>query len=145
MSSRGVNRAIIIGNLGDHPKTVNLQNGGLVVNISVATSESWLDKTTSVKQERTEWHKIVAYGKLAEIMDKYLQKGSKVYIEGKLQTRKWQDKDGKDHYTTEIVANDMQMLDSRASGSETGNANQAAQQVTQSSPSSDFYNDKIPF
>lgn len=112
----GVNKVIIIGNLGNDPVCKSLNDGGCVANLSVATSESWKD-ANGVKQERTEWHRVVAFKKLAEIMGQYLHKGSKVYIEGKLQTRKWQDKEtGADRYSTEIVASQMQMLDSRQEG-----------------------------
>ena len=113
---RGVNKVIIVGNLGQDPETRYLPSGGAVTNISVATSESWKDKNTGQQQERTEWHRIVFFNRLAEIAGEYLAKGSKVYIEGKLQTRKWQDQSGNDRYTTEIVANELQMLDSRGQG-----------------------------
>lgn len=109
----GVNKVIIVGNLGADPETKSLPNGNAVTNLSVATSETWKDKNTGDKRENTEWHRVVMFGKLAEIAGQYLSKGSKVYLEGKLQTRKWQDRDGNDRYTTEIVANEMQMLDSR--------------------------------
>lgn len=111
--ARGINKAIIVGNLGNDPETKYLPSGGAVTNISVATSDSWTDKQSGQKQERTEWHRIVFFNRLAEIAGEYLRKGSKVYIEGRIQTRKWQDQSGQDRYTTEIVANDMQMLDSR--------------------------------
>ena len=111
--SKGVNKALIVGHLGSDPEGRLFENQNAVCNFSVATSESWKDKTTGQQQERTEWHRIVVYGKLAEICTKYLKKGSKVFIEGQLRTRKWQDKDGRDCYTTEIVARDVQMLDSR--------------------------------
>lgn len=111
---KGVNKVIIVGNLGKDPETRYLPNGSAVTNISVATSESWKDKQTGQQQERTEWHKIVFFNKLAEIAGAYLKKGSKVYVEGSLRTRKWQDKDsGQDRYSTEIVASEMQMLDSK--------------------------------
>ena len=106
----GVNKAIIIGNLGHSPKTTNDKKGSAITHISVATSESWKDKQTGEKQERTEWHRVSMFGRLAEIAAEYLKKGSKVYIEGKLRTRKWQDKDGKDRFTTEIIADQLQML-----------------------------------
>ena len=115
MASSGINKAIIVGNLGQAPEVKYMPNGNAVTNISVATSESWKDQQGQL-QERTEWHRIVAFRKLAEIMGQYLQKGSKVYIEGKLQTRKWQDQNGNDRYTTEIVADNMQMLDRRQDG-----------------------------
>ena len=111
--SRGVNKVILVGNLGNDPETKYTPSGSAITNLSVATSESWKDKQTGEAQERTEWHRVVGFNRLAEIMGEYLRKGSKVYIEGQLRTRKWQDKDGNDRYTTEIVARDMQMLDSR--------------------------------
>jgi len=113
--ARGINKVILIGNLGQDPEVKYTPNGGAVTNVTVATSESWKDKSTGEQKENTEWHRVVFFRRLAEIVGEYLKKGSKVYIEGKLQTRKWQDKDGNDRYTTEIVANDMQMLDSRGS------------------------------
>lgn len=110
--SKGVNKVIVVGNLGAAPESRTMPSGGTATNFSVATSESWKDKQTGQKQERTEWHKIVTFGRLAEICAEYLAKGSKVYVEGSLRTRKWQDKAGKDNYTTEIVASEMQMLGS---------------------------------
>ena len=118
--ARGINKVILIGNLGADPEIRHMPNGAAVANINLATSESWKDKNTGELQERTEWHRVVLFQRLAEIVAEYLKKGSKVYIEGRLQTRKWQDKTtGQDRYTTEIIANEMQMLDSR-SGSATG-------------------------
>lgn len=111
--AKGINRVTIIGNLGQDPETKALPSGSYVTNISVATSESWKDKQTGQQQERTEWHRIVFFNRLAEIAGEYLKKGSQVYIEGKLQTRKWQDQNDQDRYTTEIVANEMQMLGSK--------------------------------
>ena len=111
--ARGVNKVILIGNLGKDPEMRYSPNGGAVANITIATSESWKDKTSGEKQEKTEWHRVVFFGRLAEIVGEYLKKGSQIYVEGRLQTRKWQDKEGKDRYTTEIVANEMQMLGSR--------------------------------
>lgn len=108
----GVNKVILVGNLGQDPEIRYIQNGSAVANFSLATSESWKDKTGQ-KQERVEWHRIVAWGKLAEICGEYLSKGNQVYIEGRLQTNKWQDKEGKDRYTTEVVANNMVMLGQR--------------------------------
>jgi len=108
--ARGVNKAIIIGNCGRDPELRHTAGGVAVVNLSVATTESWRDKQTGEKKESTEWHNVTMFGKLAEIAGEYLKKGRTVYIEGRLQTRKWQDKDGQDRYTTEIVASDMQML-----------------------------------
>jgi len=114
--ARGVNKVILIGNCGAEPETRFLPSGGAVTNIRLATSESWKDKNTGQMQDRTEWHRVVFFNRLAEIAAEYLHKGSKVYIEGSLRTRKWQDKEGKDQYTTEIVGNEMQMLDSRGAG-----------------------------
>ena len=112
--SRGMQKVLIIGNLGNDPETRYTNSGQAVTNISVATSESWNNKETGNKEERTEWHRIVFFSRLAEIAGEYLKKGSKVYIVGQLRTRKWQDQNGQDRYTTEIVAKDMQMLDSRS-------------------------------
>jgi single-strand DNA-binding protein len=114
--ARGINKVILIGNLGNDPETRYMPSGGAVTNVSLATSETWKDKQTGQPQERTEWHRVVFFNRLAEIAGEYLRKGSKVYIEGSLRTRKWQDKDGQDKYTTEIVASEMQMLDSRGGG-----------------------------
>ncbi|ODS23303.1 single-stranded DNA-binding protein [Candidatus Endobugula sertula] len=114
--ARGVNKVTIVGNLGQDPDVKYMPSGGAVTNISVATSESWKDKQTGQPQERTEWHRIVFFNRLAEIAGEYLKKGSQVYIEGSLRTRKWQDQSGQDRYTTEIVANEMQMLGSRQGG-----------------------------
>lgn len=115
--ARGINKVILIGNLGQDPETRYMPSGGAVTNLTIATSETWKDKQTGQPQERTEWHRVVFFNRLAEIAGEYLKKGSKVYIEGALRTRKWQDKStGADRYTTEIVANEMQMLDSRGGG-----------------------------
>ena len=114
--ARGINKVILVGNLGKDPETRYMPSGGAVTNITVATSESWKDKQTGQQQERTEWHRVVFFNRLAEIAAEYLRKGGKVYIEGSLRTRKWQGQDGQDRYTTEIVASEMQMLDSRSSG-----------------------------
>jgi single-strand DNA-binding protein len=111
--ARGVNKVILVGNLGKDPDTRYMPSGKAVTNFSIATSESWTDKQSGDKQERTEWHNIVLFDKLGEIAAEYLRKGSQVYIEGSLRTRKWQDKEGKDRYTTEIVGRDMQMLGGR--------------------------------
>ena len=111
--ARGINKVIIVGNCGQDPETRYLPSGGAVTNISLATSESWKDKNTGEQQERTEWHRVVFFNRLGEIAGEYLKKGSKVYVEGSLRTRKWQGQDGSDRYTTEIVASEMQMLDSR--------------------------------
>jgi single-strand DNA-binding protein len=125
--ARGINKVILVGNLGRDPEVRYSPNGQAVANITLATSESWKDKTTGDKQEKTEWHRVVFFGKLAEIAGEYLKKGAQVYVEGRLQTRKWQDKDGADRYTTEIVANEMQMLGSRSG---------------QGAPNSDFNQDQ---
>ncbi len=114
--ARGVNKVILIGNLGADPEVRYMPGGDAVANLRIATTDSWKDRQTGEKQERTEWHRVTLYRQLAEIAQEYLRKGARVYIEGRLQTRKWQDKDGQDRYTTEIVANDMQMLDSRSGG-----------------------------
>ncbi len=111
--ARGINKVILVGNLGKDPDTRYMPSGKAVTSFSIATSESWTDKQSGDKQERTEWHNIVLFDKLGEIAAEYLRKGSQVYIEGSLRTRKWQDKEGKDRYTTEIVGRDMQMLGSR--------------------------------
>jgi single-strand DNA-binding protein len=133
MASKGVNKVIIVGNLGGDPEVKYLPSGGAVTNISVATSESWKDKDSGQTQERTEWHRIAMFNRLAEIAGEYLRKGSKVYIEGSLRTRKWQDKDGKDRYTTEIMANTMQMLDSKG-----GNGGGAGQSMDRSASSEQY-------
>lgn len=114
--ARGVNKAIIVGTLGQDPEVRYTASGSAVANISVATNESWRDKATGEAQERTEWHRIVMFGKLAEIAQQYLKKGSQAYFEGRIQTRKWQDQSGNDRYSTEIVANEMQMLGGRGAG-----------------------------
>lgn len=112
----GVNKVIIVGNLGSDPEIRTMPNGGAVANISVATSETWIDKNTNERREQTEWHRIVFYRRQAEICGEYLRKGSKVYVEGRLRTRKWQDQNGVDRYTTEIQGDTLQMLDSRNAG-----------------------------
>ncbi|MEE9287925.1 MAG: single-stranded DNA-binding protein, partial [Gammaproteobacteria bacterium] len=114
--AKGINKVILIGNLGNDPETRYTPSGSAVATVSLATSASWRDKETGDQQERTEWHRIVFFGRLAEIVGEYLRKGSQIYVEGRLQTRKWQDNEGKDRYTTEIVANEMQMLGSRSGG-----------------------------
>ena len=124
--ARGINKVILVGNLGQDPDVKYMPNGNCVTNITLATSNTWKDKTTGQPQERTEWHRVVIFNKLGEIAGEYLRKGSKVYIEGSLRTRKWQDKDGQDRYTTEIVASDMQMLDSQGSNDGGRAAAQAA-------------------
>lgn len=111
--ARGINKVILIGNVGKDPEVRYMPSGGAVTNITVATSESWKDKQSGQQQERTEWHRVVFFNRLGEIAGEYLRKGSKVYVEGSLRTRKWQGQDGQDKYTTEIVGSEMQMLDSR--------------------------------
>jgi single-strand DNA-binding protein len=118
--ARGVNKVILIGNVGQDPETRYMPSGKAVTNLRIATSESWKDKQTGEQREQTEWHTVVMYDRLAEIAAEYLKKGSQVYIEGKLRTRKWQDKEGRDRYTTEINANEMQMLGGRPGGSSGG-------------------------
>ena len=120
--ARGINKAIIVGNLGRDPEVRYTANGNAIANITVATTESWKDKQSGERQEKTEWHRVVFFGRLAEIAGEYLKKGAQVYIEGRLQTRKWEDKSGQERYTTEIVANEMQMLGSRGDGT-TGTSN----------------------
>ncbi|MHB1949899.1 MAG: single-stranded DNA-binding protein [Acidiferrobacteraceae bacterium] len=152
--ARGINKVILVGNLGKDPEVRYVPNGAAIANITLATSESWKDKTTGEKQERTEWHRVVFFGKLAEIAGEYLKKGAQVYVEGRLQTRKWQDKEGKDRYTTEIVANDLQMLGSRAGGGEsysqepadggTRERKEPADTAARTAPGEDF-DDDIPF
>ncbi len=155
MASRGVNKVILIGNLGKDPETRYMPSGGAVTNATVATSETWKDKNTGEQQERTEWHRVVFFNKLGEIAGEYLRKGSKVYIEGSLRTRKWQDNSGQDRYTTEIVASEMQMLDSRGGGGSGDFASQSGQsRPAQKAPApqqaapampDDSFEDDIPF
>ena len=170
MASRGINKVIIVGNLGNDPEVKYTPAGAAITNISLATSESWKDKNSGQEQQKSEWHRVVFFGKLAEIAGEYLKKGSQVYIEGKLQTRKWQDKSGQDRYTTEIVVDSfngvMQMLGSKQEGGQQqgqaapqqqpaqqqrpqGQAMQGyANQAQQPAPPSDFNNDfddDIPF
>lgn len=161
MATRGINKVILIGNLGRDPEIRYTASGGAIANITLATSESWKDKNTGEQQERTEWHRVVFFGKLAEIVGEYLKKGSKVYVEGRLQTRKWQGQDGQDRYTTEVVVDiqgAMQMLDSRGGGSAPYNDSDergrepapepsGSQQRSSSPPPSadDNFEDDIPF
>jgi len=151
--ARGVNKVILIGNLGKDPEVRYMPSGSAVTNVTIATSETWKDKQSGDRQERTEWHNVVFFNRLAEIAGEYLKKGGKVYIEGSLRTRKWQDKNGQDRYTTEIVANEMQMLDSR--GGAAGGAYQGGEDYQQNSTASrpaaametagDDFDDDIPF
>ena len=129
--SRGVNKVTIIGNLGNDPEVKYLPTGGAVCNFTVATSESWTDKQTNEKKSETEWHRVVVYQRLAEVCGEYLRKGSKVYLEGKLKTRKWQDQQGVERYTTEIIANEMQMLDGKQEGQQAAQQQRPAQQPQQ--------------
>ena len=157
--ARGVNKAIILGSLGQDPDIRYTAGGAAVANISIATNEQWKDKESGEMQERTEWHRVVFFGRLAEIVGEYLRKGSQVYVEGRIQTRKWQDKEGNDRYTTEIVANEMQMLGSKSGGT-TASFDQSPQQqsthhssdIPGASPatsseknSNDDFDDDIPF
>lgn len=165
--ARGINKVILIGNLGGDPEVRYMPSGNAVTNVTVATSESWKDKQTGQQQERTEWHRVVFFNRLAEIAGEYLRKGSKVYVEGSLRTRKWQGQDGQDRYTTEIVASEMQMLDSRGgdgggyaqpdAGGYANNPGQSRQQSRanapqqqpqapqQPAPDMDSFDDDIPF
>ena len=159
MASRGVNKVILVGNVGTDPETRYMPNGNAVTNITLATSETWKDKNTGQQQERTEWHRITFYQRLAEIVAEYVRKGSKLYVEGRLQTRSWE-QDGVKRYATDIIANEMQMLDSKGSGgagssdgySQSANrqgapAGQTATAGEQSPPANDFdsFDDDIPF
>ncbi len=138
--ARGINKVILVGNLGGDPETRYTANGAAITNITVATSESWRDKQTGETQERTEWHRVVFFNRLAEIAGEYLRKGRQVYIEGSLRTRKWQDQNGQDRWTTEIVANEMQMLGNRGDDMDSGSRpqggfrSQGAQQSQQNAP-----------
>lgn len=156
----GVNKVIIVGNLGNDPDMRTMPNGDAVANLSVATSESWTDRNSGERREQTEWHRIVFFRRQAEIAGEYLRKGSKVYVEGKLKTRKWQDQNGQDRYTTEIVGDTLQMLDARGQGGDfapQGGGYSApaprqatpqaapAQSAPQSAPPADNFDDDIPF
>ena len=159
--ARGINKVILVGNLGQDPETRYMPSGGAVTNITVATNESWKDKQTGEQKDRTEWHKVAMFNRLAEVAAEYLRKGSQVYIEGKIRTRKWQDKDGKDRYTTEVIADEMQMLGGRGgsgggnygsggaggggSGSGSGGGSNAPSGGGQSAPPADDFDDDIPF
>ena len=144
--ARGINKAIIVGTLGKDPDVKYTAGGSAVVNVTVATNENWKDKNTGENVEKTEWHRIVVFGKLAEICAQYLKKGSQVYFEGKIQTRKWQDQSGQDRYTTEIVANEMQMLGGRpdASGGSTAFKPQSQAQPQRSAPAQSSQFDEPP-
>jgi single-strand DNA-binding protein len=140
--ARGINKVILVGNLGADPDTRYMPSGKAVTNIRVATSESWKDKQTGDMQERTEWHSIVMYDKLGEIAAEYLRKGSQVYIEGKIRTRKWQDKEGKDRYTTEVIADQMQMLGGRGGGGGASSEPREPRSATRQAPTSDDRSDR---
>ena len=148
--ARGVNKVIIVGNVGNDPDTKYMPSGSAVTNLSVATNESWKDKQTGEQKDRTEWHRVAMFGRLAEIAAEYLRKGSQVYIEGKLRTRKWQDQSGNDRYSTEIIADEMQMLGGRSSGGApamgggSGAPPPSAPPPQQSGGGNDF-DDDIPF
>ena len=149
MASRGINKVILVGNLGKNPETRYLPSGSAVTSFNVATSQAWKDKQTGNMQERTEWHRVVTFNRLAEVAAEYLKKGAKVYIEGSIRTQKWQDKTGADRYTTEIVANEMQMLDSRGGGA---NSNAGSSDIQMNDAhaehvpvSADGFDDDIPF
>ncbi len=148
MANRGINKVILIGNLGRDPEVRYMPNGNAVANFSVATSESWKDKQTGENRDKTEWHSIVVFGKLAEIVGEYVKKGTQVYLEGQLQTRKWQDQSGQDHYTAEVVINSlggtMQILGSRQHNEEPKQTTQPAQAQVQEAPPMDF-SDDVPF
>mgnify|MGYP003317325906 CR=1 FL=1 len=152
--ARGINKVILVGNLGRDPETRYMPSGSPVTNVSVATSKSWKDRETGEQKDRTEWHRIVFFNRLAEIANEYLKKGSKVYIEGELRTREWE-REGQKHYTTEVVANEMQMLDSRGDGvGESAGAAASGAAVAPSGPGgsdnfgpppADDFDDDIPF
>ncbi|MBA3580937.1 MAG: single-stranded DNA-binding protein [Gammaproteobacteria bacterium] len=149
--ARGINKVILVGHLGADPEIRYMPSGAAVANLSLATTESWKDKNSGEKQERTEWHRIVLFARLAEIAGEYLKKGAQVYIEGRLQTRKWQDKSGQDRYTTEIVGGDMQMLGGGSGGGRSASydntANNSGDNYSEKPPmrSADDFDDDIPF
>ena len=147
--ARGVNKVILVGTLGQDPDTRYTPSNAAVANLSIATNESWKDKQTGEQKEKTEWHRVVMFNRLAEIATEYLRKGSQIYIEGKIQTRKWEDKDGNDRYTTEIVANEMQMLGGRSAGNTSSSSMNSTSSEEISSPKNpqenDDFDDDIPF
>lgn len=146
---KGVNKVMLVGNCGKDPETRYMPSGGAVTNISIATSESWKDKQSGEQKEKTEWHNLVFFGKLAEIVAEYVKKGSQIYVEGSLQTRKWQDKDGNDRYTTDIKCHEMQMLGGRGDSNQSKPAPQQSQNANQASQNmqapDDGFSDEIPF
>ena len=151
--ARGINKVILVGNLGQDPETRYMPSGGAVTNFTLATNESWKDKQSGEQKERTEWHRVAMFNRLAEVAAEYLRKGSQVYVEGKLRTRKWQDRDGNDRYTTEVIADEMQMLGGRGGSFESGGggAGAASGGGSQGSggppnpPPADDFDDDIPF
>jgi single-strand DNA-binding protein len=142
--ARGINKVILIGNLGADPETRYMPSGSAVTNLRLATTDQWRDKESGEQQERTEWHNVAMFGRLAEIGAEYLRKGSQVYVEGRLRTRKWQDRDGNDRWTTEIVANEMQMLGGRSGGSGAPAHSSEPKRESSAAPVEDF-DDDIPF
>ena len=143
--ARGINKVIIVGNLGADPETRYMPSGSAVTNLSVATSEQWKDKQTGEQKERTEWHKVAMFNRLAEIAAEYLRKGSQVYIEGKLRTRKWQDRDGNDRWTTEVIADEMQMLGGRGGGGTAPMPSDSGRSGGPPQSPPDEFEDDIPF
>jgi single-strand DNA-binding protein len=147
--ARGINKVILVGNLGKDPETKSLPSGSALTSITVATTEGWKDKQTGEKKEHTEWHNVVFFDRLAEIAGQYLKKGSQVYIEGSLRTRKWQDKEGKDRYTTEVRATDMQMLGGKPGGSSGGSYERGSSAKAETPAAAvaekSFEDDDIPF
>ena len=142
--ARGINKVILVGNLGRDPETRYLPSGGAVTNVSLATSRSWKDRDSGEQKEKTEWHRVVFFNRLGEIAGEYLKRGSKVYVEGELRTREWE-KEGQKHFTTEIVANEMQMLDSKGGNSDYEANNNNSNGASSSLSSSDMVDDDIPF
>ncbi len=142
--AKGINKVILIGNLGRDPEVRYMPSGGAVTTVSIATSSSWKDKQSGDMQERTEWHRVVFFNRLAEIVGEYLKKGSKVFVEGSLRTQKWQDKNGQDRYTTEVVASEMQMLDGRGD-TQSNNFDQSQPVASAPAPASENFDDDIPF
>lgn len=143
--SKGINKVILVGNLGADPETRHTASGSPITNIRLATSESWTDKATGDKQERTEWHRVVFFARLAEIAGEYLRKGSQVYIEGSLRTNKWQDKDGNDRYTTEVIANEMQMLGGKSDSAKLSSDGYKNVRPPQQPANDGFDDSSIPF
>ena len=142
--ARGINKVILVGNLGRDPETRYLPSGGAVTNVSLATSRSWKDRDSGEQKEKTEWHRVVFFNRLGEIAGEYLKRGSKVYVEGELRTREWE-KEGQKHFTTEIVANEMQMLDSKGGNTDFDANNNPSSGAPSSLSSTDIIDDDIPF